>query len=192
MSIAASTKYSARIPLAFVCVIWIFYVVALLVPQLGLQHLGIFPRSIPGLRGVIFAPMLHVGIYHLAANTVPLFVMLFLLVLQSGRRWSTILATLWIGTGLGTWIIGRSGYQHIGASGLLYGLITFLIFAGFYQRDIKSILIGLLVLLSYGTLLWKILPTYWFISWESHLTGAVVGLLVASLSPRARQSIRRA
>ena len=179
---------SASIPLTFVCVIWVVYFVTLLLPQLGLQHLGIVPRTVAGLRGIVFAPLLHVNVFHLAANTVPCFVLLFLLNLQSGRRWMEVLGAVWLGAGLGTWIIGRGGYQHIGASGVIYGLITYLIAAGFYHRDWKSILIGAAVLFSYGTVLWKILPTYWFISWEGHLCGAVTGVVVASLTAKGTRS----
>jgi membrane associated rhomboid family serine protease len=184
VSTSRRSAVSAEIPLAFICLIWAVFAVDTLLPFLGLRNLGILPRTIGGLAGVLFAPLLHAGLFHIAANTVPLFVMLFLLNLQSAWRWAEVLGQIWLLSGFGTWVIGRGGVHHIGASGLVYGLLTYLIAAGFYQRDWKSILIGAVVLFSYGGLLLRILPTYWFISWEGHLCGVVAGVLVASWMPR--------
>ncbi|MDZ7637101.1 MAG: rhomboid family intramembrane serine protease [Bryobacterales bacterium] len=175
---------STSLAFALVCVIWAVFAVDALFPVLGLHRYGIHPRTLFGLAGILFAPLLHAGLYHVAVNTVPLFVMLVLLHVQSAKRAGGALVQIWLLTGLGSWLIGRSGFIHIGASGLVYGLLTYLIAAGFYQRDWKSILIGGVVLFSYGGLLWRILPTYWFISWEAHLCGAVAGVLVASWTRR--------
>lgn len=183
-STSRRSPVSAELPLAFICLIWAVFAVDTLLPFLGLKNMGILPRTISGLAGVVFAPLLHAGLFHIAANTVPLFVMLFLLNLQSAWRWAEVLGQIWLLSGFGTWVIGRGGVHHIGASGLVYGLLTYLIAAGFYQRDWKSILIGAVVLFSYGGLLLRILPTYWFISWEGHLCGVVAGVLVASWMPR--------
>ena len=166
--------------LTLVCLIWAFFAVDSLFPFLGLHRLGIHPRSAFGLVGILFAPLLHAGLFHIAANTVPLFVMLVLLQIQNARRSLETLAQIWVLSGLGTWLIGRSGSVHIGASGLIYGLLSYLIAVGFYQRDWRSIAIGVVVLFSYGGLLWRIVPAYWFISWEGHLCGAISGVLVAS------------
>ena len=166
--------------LTMVCVIWAIFALELLFPFLGLRRLGIHPRSIFGLVGILFAPLLHAGLFHIAANTVPLFVMLVLLQIQNARRSMQTLAQIWLLSGLGTWLIGRGGSVHIGASGLIYGLLSYLIAAGFYERNWRSIAIGAVVLFSYGGLLWRIVPSYWFVSWEAHLCGAVSGVLVAS------------
>lgn len=166
--------------LTLICLIWAIFALDTLFPFLGLRQWGIHPRTLFGLVGILFAPLLHAGLFHIAANTVPLFVMLVLLQIQSARHALDTLARIWLLSGFGTWLIGRGGGNHIGASGLVYGLLSYLIAAGFYQRDWKSIAIGFLVLFSYGGLLWRILPSYWFVSWEGHLCGAVAGVVVAS------------
>jgi len=177
---AKSVRSLYEIPLFAVVIIWAIFIVGAVIPSLHLQSYGIHPRSIDGLIGILFAPLLHASLYHAAANTVPLFVLLMLLLVQAGSRWVGILAVIWLGTGIGTWAMGRAGAVHIGASGIIYGLLTYLITAGFYQRDWKSIVIGLAVLIGYGGLLIGVVPGHWYISWESHLCGAISGVLVAS------------
>lgn len=178
---AKSRALDATTPaLTLVCLIWAIFAVDALLPFLGLHRLGIHPRSAFGLVGILFAPLLHASLVHIAANTVPLFVMLVLLQIQNARKSRETLAQIWLLSGAGTWLIGRGGSVHIGASSLVYGLLSYLIAAGFYQRDWRSILIGVVVLFSYGGLLWRIVPAYWFISWEGHLCGAASGILVAS------------
>lgn len=184
MSTKSRALDSTTLAITLVCLIWATFAVEMLFPGLGLRRLGIYPRSTFGLVGILFAPLLHADLFHIAANTVPLFFMLVLLQIQNARRSLATLAQIWLLTGLGAWLIGRSGSVHIGASGLVYGLISYLIAAGFYKRDWRSIAIGALVLFSYGGLLWRIVPTYWFISWEGHLCGAISGVVVASWSRR--------
>ncbi len=173
---------SIEAPLLMVMVIWLVYAASVLLPFLGLQRYGIAPRSFSGLAGILFAPLLHANLFHTAANTIPLFVMMLLLILQAGRRWLQPFVLIWLGTGLGTWVIGRGGAVHVGASGIVYGLLTYLIASGIYQRHWRSMLIAAFVFVTYGGLLWRIFPYYWFVSWESHLCGAVVGVLVASMA----------
>lgn len=176
------SHFSATVPLAFVVLIWTVFVVNVLFPFLHLNSLGILPRTFSGLKGVFFAPLLHISIFHLAANTIPFFVLLFLLNLQSGKRWMEVLIPIWLLSGIGTWIIGRGGYHHIGASGVIYGLLSYLVVIGFYHRDWKSIAIGLFVLVTYGGFFMRIFPVYWFYSWEGHLCGAVAGVVLASMN----------
>ncbi|MCW5965996.1 MAG: rhomboid family intramembrane serine protease [Bryobacterales bacterium] len=179
---AGTSRLSLETPLMMVMAIWAVYVVTVLVPFLGLQRWGIVPRDINGLPGILFAPLLHANLFHTAANTIPLFVLMLLLVLQAGRKWPQPFAFIWLGTGLGTWVIGRGGAVHLGASGVVYGLLTYLIASGIYQRNWRSMLIAAFVFLTFGSMLWRIFPPTWFISWESHLCGAVVGVLVASMA----------
>ncbi|MCU0228481.1 MAG: rhomboid family intramembrane serine protease [Bryobacterales bacterium] len=177
----SSLQASVQAPLLLAIALWVCFTATILLPFLNLRGLGIAPRSVGGLVGILFAPLLHANLYHLAANTVPLFVLMLLLVLQAGRNWVQPFVLIWLGTGIGTWVIGRGGAVHLGASGIVYGLLTYLIAAGIYHRHWRSMLIAGFVFLTYGGLLWRIFPSTWFVSWESHLCGAVVGVLVASL-----------
>lgn len=169
-------------PLGMVVAIWVVYGISVLLPFLRLQRLGISARSIDGLLGILFAPLIHASLVHTAANTVPLFILMLLLVIQAGRHWPQPFTLIWLGTGIGTWVIGRAGAVHVGASGVVYGLLTYLIASGLYQRNWRSMLIAGFVFLTYGSLLWRIFPHYWYVSWESHLCGAVVGVMIASMA----------
>lgn len=143
---------------------------------------GILPRTTSGLLGVLFAPVLHGSWQHLMVNTGPLLVLLALLFMNPRYRpWSS-LALLWIGSGLGTWLIGRGGTMHIGASGLIYALVAFLVVAGWRVRHWFAMLVAVGVVVFYGGLFLGAIP--WLVekgvSWEGHLMGAVAGVLVAA------------
>lgn len=143
---------------------------------------GILPRTASGLLGVLFAPVLHGSWRHLMVNTGPLLVLLALLFMNPRYRpWSS-LAWLWILSGLGTWLIGRGGTMHIGASGLIYALVAFLIVAGWRLRQWFALLVAAVVVVFYGGLFLGAIP--WLVergvSWEGHLMGAVAGVLVAA------------
>lgn len=181
---AGRLQTAVQAPMLMVVAIWAVYAITVLLPFLHLRSYGIRPRSLEGLAGILFAPLLHANLFHTAANTVPIFVLMLLLVLQAGRHWPQPFALIWLGAGAGTWVIGRANAVHVGASGLLYGLLTYLIASGIYHRHWRSMLIAAFVFLAYGSLLWRIFPGHWFVSWESHLSGAVVGVLVASMGRR--------
>jgi membrane associated rhomboid family serine protease len=144
-----------------------------------LDVFGILPRTAWGLIGILCSPMLHLNFAHLSANALSLFVLLILLF---GDRYyfpERTLAWIWVGSGLGTWLIGRGGAIHIGASALVYGLVAYLIAAGFWMKSWRSILVAAAVLLLYGGLFLGVLPQSGMVSWEGHLAGAITGLLVA-------------
>ena len=145
----------------------------------GLRNFGIVPRTAPGLIGVVFAPLLHANAAHLLANAFPLFVLLVLLFADRRYRpWPT-LAGIWIAAGLGTWLIGRGGTVHLGASSLIYGLATYLVAAGFVLRSWRAAFVAVLVAVLYGGLFYGVLPQNGPISWEGHLSGALAGVLMA-------------
>ncbi len=137
---------------------------------------GILPRTLVGLRGIIFAPFLHGSFAHLLANTLPLLV-LGSLVLLSGRavfiRASIIIAV--VGGGL-TWAFGRPAY-HVGASGLIFGYLGFLVAKAWYERQVVSILIALVAAALYGGILLGVLPLTPGVSWEGHIFGFLGGLI---------------
>ena len=145
-----------------------------------LDGYGIRPRTDEGLLGVFFAPFLHGGWAHLAANTVPLFVLGVIVLLDGWRRWSIV--TLWVVavSGATVWLISPTGSLTLGASGVVFGWLTYLIARGFYTRAPGQIALGVVVFLFYGGLLAGVLPTDSAVSWQGHLGGAVGGVLAAS------------
>jgi membrane associated rhomboid family serine protease len=123
--------------------------------------------------------VLHLGFPHLFANATPLFVLLWVLFSHRNYQPERTLALIWLGSGFGTWLIGRPNTVHIGASSLIYGLVVYLIAAGWWLRSWRSVLVAGLVLLFYGGIFYGVLPQRGMISWEGHLAGAVAGLLAA-------------
>jgi membrane associated rhomboid family serine protease len=146
---------------------------------IDLRVFGIRPRTTLGLIGIAFAPLLHANFAHLFANAVPLLVLLFLLFAQPRYSPQRTLAWLWMGSGVGTWLIGRGDAIHIGASSLIYGLVVYLIATGWWLRNWRSILVSVVVVILYGGIFFGVLPHRGIVSWEGHLAGAVTGLVVA-------------
>src|SRR3984885_4711452 len=178
--------------------------VAELVDQLGdhqLDRNGIRPLEADGLWGIIFAPLLHASWQHLMANTVTALVLGFLVTLAGLSRFLWATAIIWIVGGLGTWLIGNMGSpcgetDHIGASGLIFGWLTFLLVFGFFTRSGWQIVVGLVVLVAYGGVLLGAVPVLNVCgggSWQGHPCGGLAGVLAAYLlsSPERRARERR-
>jgi membrane associated rhomboid family serine protease len=146
---------------------------------LDLRRFGIVPRTGFGLMGIVFGPLLHASLAHLLANAFPLWVLLILLFGQRAYYPEQTLGWVWLGSGLGTWLIGRGGAVHIGASSLIYGLVVYIIAAGWWMRNWRAVLLSIIVLVFYGGIFFGILPQRGIVSWEGHLAGAITGLLVA-------------
>jgi membrane associated rhomboid family serine protease len=170
-----------------------------------LDENGIRPLETDGLWGILFAPLLHANWGHLAANTGPALVLGFLVTLAGLSRFLLATAIVWIVGGFGTWLIGNLGSScglesdHIGASGLIFGWLTFLLVFGFFTRSGWQIVIGLVVLVVYGGVLWGAVPVLNVcggVSWQGHLCGGLAGVLAAYLLSRpereARERRRRA
>jgi membrane associated rhomboid family serine protease len=168
-----------------------------------LDNNGIRPLETDGLVGIVFAPLLHANWQHLIANTGPALILGFLMTLAGLSRFIFGSAIIWILGGFGTWLIGTMGNtcggepNIIGASGLIFGWLTFLIVFGFFTRTIWQIVVGALVLVYYGTVLLGALPQVGCtgISWQGHLCGAIAGVLAAYLlsgpERKARQLRKR-
>ncbi|GAB4374619.1 MAG: rhomboid family intramembrane serine protease [Elainellaceae cyanobacterium] len=152
----------------------------------GLNQFGIFPRQIAGLRGILFAPFLHGGFGHLIANTIPFATLGWLVMLRRTGNFFWVTAIAMVVGGLGTWLFGSPGC-HIGASGVIFGYLGFLLSRGYFERRIGSILFSLVVMVFYGGLLWGILPTRFGISWEGHLFGFLGGVVAAKLLAEPRK-----
>ncbi len=167
----------------FVILLYAIYIVGLFIP---ITKFGIVPRTMDGLLGVFTAPFLHRGIWHLVSNTIPLFVLLNVLYhFYPKKTISVILFTVLVG-GILVWLFAREA-NHIGASGLIYGLAAFLITNGILEREFVPILVSIAVAFVYGGLIWGIFPSLRsHISWESHLFGAVSGVLIAFLLKKPR------
>ncbi|MEC5200101.1 membrane associated rhomboid family serine protease [Arthrobacter sp. PL16] len=170
---------------ALVAVMWAAFLLNALLGNQLVRTLGIAPRRVDGLDGVVFAPLLHGGVEHLASNSFPLLVLGFLAFLEGARRFAVALGSSWLASGVGTWVFG--GGLTIGASGVVFGLFTYLVTRGFYNRDWKQILLAVILFAAYGSILWGVLPTVGSnISWQAHLFGALGGVLAAFLLKRKR------
>ena len=162
----------------FVLVIWLVYIVDLFIP-LALNAWGIEPRTLKGLVGIPLMPFLHGGFYHVFSNTVSLGILMCLLVSAQRNHWPIVGAIVLL-NGILVWLLARSAV-HVGASGLVFGLIGFLLLSGFLERRLVSIGVALIVgFLFGGTLISGILPKIGSeVSWEGHLFGAIAGAVVA-------------
>jgi membrane associated rhomboid family serine protease len=143
-----------------------------------LDRLGIEPRDLGGLDGVVLAPFLHNGFGHLIANTFPFLILGGAICLGSTQRFLQVTVIVGLTSGLGTWLVGGTGSVHIGASGLVFGYVTYLISRGVFARKVTYLLGGLLVLVVYGGVLWGLIPRPG-ISWPAHLFGAIGGVAAA-------------
>jgi membrane associated rhomboid family serine protease len=152
---------------------------------------GILPRERDGLTGILWAPLLHANWQHLISNTGPALVLGFLVTLAGMSRFIFATAIVWILGGLGTWLIGSPG-STIGASGLIFGWLTFLIVYGFFTRKVWQIVVGVVVLIYYGTVFLGILPGTPGVSWQGHLCGAIAGVFAAYLLSTPERKVREA
>ena len=169
---------------AFIGALWIIWLVDLILP-IRLTDWGVHPRSISGLIGIPLMPFLHGGFGHLFGNTIPLAILLTLLAGSRSSSWQVVIELVLLGGGL-LWCFGRSSAMHVGASGLIYGLIAFLIVAGLLEKRLLPLSIAILVGFLYGTtLVFGVLPSFQqHISWDGHFFGAVAGAIVAYVNTR--------
>ena len=160
-----------------------------------LDQWGIFPRELGGLIGIPLMPFLHGGFGHLMANSLPFLILGYIVLKADKVHFIHASVTITLVGGLGTWLIGRGGVPHIGASGLIYGFFGYIMLRGFSERRIKWILAALIVGLFYGGMVFRALPTVGAgISWEGHLCGMLAGAWFGrsrALESRAKRAIRR-
>lgn len=143
---------------------------------------GIRPGDINGLKGIIFSPFIHTTFSHLLSNTLPLIILIWFLFYFYSNIATFVFITLWLLSGIITWLIGR-GATHVGASGLVFAILFFLFFSGLLRKYIPLVAVSLIVAFIYGSTVWSIFPVTELvdpsISWEGHLSGAISGLLLA-------------
>jgi len=171
------TQKTLQVPVFFVISIWFIYLIELQY-NLNFNKWGIYPRTLKGLRGVLFAPFIHANLRHLFNNSIPLFVLLLSI---SYFYKEVALKVLIIGgflTGFLTWVFARESY-HIGASGIVYLLFSFVFFSGIIKKHYRLIALSLVIIFLYGSMIWYVFPIEDTISWEGHLSGFFVGIFFA-------------
>ncbi len=156
-----------------------------------LDQYGVQPRSDEGLLGILFAPFLHGGWDHLSANSGPLLVLGFLALATGLLRGLAATAVIWVVGGVGVWLVAGSNTNHIGASGLVFGFLVYVIVRGIVNRKLWEILVGVVVIFVYGGVLWGVLPGQPGVSWQGHLFGAIGGAIAAVVVSHRRDEVLR-
>jgi len=169
-------------PILLVLVMWFVYWFEI---RFGVDFTrwGVRPRTLSGLRGIVFSPFIHSSIKHLWHNTVPVFVLSAALFYFYKNISFRVLLWITVISGVGTWCIGRASF-HIGMSGVIYGLASFLFFKGIQAKHFRLIALSLLVVFLYGSLIWGTLPLDQKVSWEGHLSGFLSGIILGLFSFR--------
>ncbi len=152
-----------------------------LISGASFAHFGLKPREIRGLVGVLTAPFIHSSEdwNHILSNSIPIVVLIFLIYITYHKIANKVLFTIWLMTGLWTWVFARGDTYHIGASGVIYGLLSFLFFSGLWRKNKNGIAMALLMVLLYGSMFWGLFPIKEGVSWESHLMGFFSGLILS-------------
>lgn len=179
------------LPFLFVLLLWIVFWVDIRF-HLNLEEFGIYPRTLEGIRGIFFSPFIHGNLEHLYNNSIPLLILIAALRFFYREQTFSVLGYGILLTGFLTWIIGRDSY-HIGASGLVYVLVSFIFFKGIRTQYYRLVTLSLLVILIYGSLVWYIFPNVKEgISWEGHLAGLITGFIFAiqMKTPEYKKMIR--
>ena len=165
------------IPVLYVFSIWFIYWVEIYF-NLNFNKFGVFPRDLVGLRGVFLTHFIHSDTSHLFNNSIPLFVLLLSLFYFYRDIAYKLLIFGGVLTGLLTWLIARESY-HIGASGIVYLLFSFVFFSGIIKKHYRLVALSLIIIFLYGSMIWYVLPIKDGMSWEGHLSGFLVGLFFA-------------
>ncbi len=166
------------IPGIFVFFMWMVKIIEILF-EIDLSDFGIYPLTLKGVPGILFSPFIHADFNHLFSNSLPLFLLgVALFYFYSEVALKVFILTFFL-TGILVWVAGRDAW-HIGASGLVYGLASFLFFSGIIRRYFRLIALSLLIVFLYGSMVWGLFPgVYKNVSWESHMLGFFSGVVLA-------------
>jgi len=173
----ANFRLAVKLALGFVALIWFIQLLNWAL-DLGVEDFGVRPRELAGLPGILFAPLMHSGFAHLIANSLPLLIVGTAMLYLYPSAALLVLPAVYLGPGVAVWVFARGGV-HVGASGLIYGLVSYIFVAGMIRRDRRAIAASLLVSFLYGASVWGVLPIERGVSWETHLAAAVIGLALA-------------
>ena len=171
------SKSICFIPILFVVVIWLVYWVEIYF-NINFNKYGVLPRDFIGLRGVVFTHFIHSDAHHLFNNSIPLFVLLLSTFYFYRDMAYKVLLVGGLLSGLLTWVIARESY-HIGASGIVYLLFSFIFFSGIIRKHYRLVALSLIIIFLYGSMIWYVLPIKDGMSWEGHLSGLLMGLFFA-------------
>lgn len=172
-------KLQGRILLGGVTALWTVELVDSLLLGNRLNTYGIRPRRLEGLGGIIIAPLLHGDLAHLATNTIPFMALGWFIMVRRLEDFFIVTAIVWLVSGLGVWLVAPSKTNHIGASGLVFGYLGFLLFRGYFERSPVAIALAVLAGLLYGGSIWGLLPIRQGRSWQGHLFGLLAGAFTA-------------
>ncbi|WP_299580205.1 rhomboid family intramembrane serine protease [uncultured Sunxiuqinia sp.] len=170
-------KHSLVFPSLFLLAFWLTFLVETTL-NFDFAVYGIFPLQWEGLKGILFSPFIHSGYKHLAANSAPFFVLSLALFYFYRKLAYRIFLLIYFLSGLCVWLAGREAW-HIGASGVIYGLASFLFFSGIFRNDTRLLTIAIIVVFLYGGMFWGMFPLKPEVSWESHLWGGISGLVLS-------------
>ena len=177
-SLAKTGAQQARVLSSSLGAAWLTFA-ANVVTGGALLSFGIVPRTVTGLRGILFAPFLHANLQHLLSNTVPFVVLGWLVILRDKRHFGRVTLAAALASGLASWLLGAPNSVHVGASGVIFGYLGFLMLSGWYARTLGSVLLSLGVTAAWGGLVFGVLPTVPGVSWQGHLGGFIGGVLAA-------------
>ena len=173
----ANFGLAVKLALGFVAILWVIQMLNAAL-DLELERFGVAPRELFGLAGIFVAPLVHGSFGHLIANSLPLLVVGTAMLHLYPDSATKVLPAIYLGPGVAVWLFARGGV-HVGASGLIYGLVAYVFTAGVIRHDRRAIAASLLVAFIYGSLAWGVLPIQRGVSWETHLAAALIGVVLA-------------
>lgn len=174
---------------AIVGFLWLAELVDALLLRGALDSFGIQPRALTSLPALLIAPLLHAGFGHLLANTIPLIVLGWLVMWRRTSDLFVVGLAAAISSGLGVWLFGGANTIHLGVSGVIFGLLGYLLARGYYERSVNAIGLALIALFLYGGMLWGVLPLQQGVSWQGHLFGFVGGVVAAYIMVGKRSTV---
>ena len=168
---------TAKFPLIFIIIIWSVKLLELSLETTFVEY-GVLPRKLSGIKGIIFSPLIHKDIKHLLNNSIPILILGSSLCFFYKKNYKIIFPLLFIISGVFLWCLGRMNL-HIGASGIVYALASFIFFSGIISKNKNLSALSLIVIFIYGSLFWGLFPTHQEISWEGHLSGFISGMILS-------------
>ncbi|GAB4141527.1 MAG: rhomboid family intramembrane serine protease [Bacteroidia bacterium] len=164
-------------PFTFVVIMWLVHVIQGFLQE-NWADASLYPRTLSGLAGVLTAPFLHADFSHLAGNTLPMLFLGYLLFNAYREIAGQVFWLIYLITGVLVWLFARDAF-HLGSSGVIYGMAAFLFVSGIIRKIPRLMVLSLLIVFLYGTMVWGIFPFDPHVSWESHLYGALTGIVLS-------------